>query len=165
MAHKNNVVLLLGANLGDKETMFAQVIKHIDENIGEITCKSSLYESKPWGFDSDDNFLNQVLIVETDFSAHDVLLRCQAIENKCGRVRHENVGYESRIIDIDILYYNNDIVDTEDLIIPHPLLHQRKFTMCPLAEVLPDFIHPIFLKNNMQLLDECEDKSEVTKRK
>ena len=153
---KNSVVILLGANLGDKEAMFAQVEKHIDENIGEITCKSKIYESKPWGFESEHNFINQVLVVDTDFSAHDVLLRCQAIENKCGRVRHENAGYESRTIDIDILYYNNDIVDTEDLVVPHPLLHKRRFTLVPLVEVLPDYVHPIFLKSNAQLLEELK---------
>ena len=162
MAQKNSVVLLLGANLGEKEAMFAQVEKYIYENVGEIICKSAIYVSKPWGFESEHNFINQVLVVDTDFSAHDTLLRCQAIEKKCGRIRHENVGYESRTIDIDILYYNNDIVDTEDLIIPHPLLHKRNFTMVPLAEVLPNYVHPIFLKNNRQLLEECEDKSKVT---
>jgi len=160
---KNSVVILLGANLGDKKAMFAQVEKYIDENIGETICKSALYESSPWGFESKDDFINQVLIVKTDFSAHDVLLRCQAIENKCGRIRHENAGYESRTIDIDILYYNNDIVDTEDLVIPHPLLHKRRFTMVPLVEVLSDYVHPIFLKSNAQLLEECNDDNKVIK--
>lgn len=161
MAQTNFAVLLLGANLGDKKKMFANVEKHITDHIGNCIKKSAIYSSKAWGFDSNDEFYNQVLIVETEYSAHDTLLRCQAIENKCGRVRHENAGYESRTIDIDILYFNNDIIDTEDLTIPHPLLHKRRFTLVPLCEVLPEYVHPILLTSNKSLLENCDDDSTV----
>ena len=163
MAQKNFAVILLGANLGDKKQMFAQVETHITDNIGNCIKKSALYSSKAWGFESDDLFYNQVLIVETEYSAHDTLLRCQAIENKCGRVRHEQAGYESRTIDIDILYFNNDIIETDDLTIPHPLLHKRKFALVPLCEVLPEYIHPILLTSNKNLLANCEDEGLVEK--
>ena len=163
MSQKNFAVILLGANLGDKKQMFAQVETHITDNIGNCIKKSALYFSKAWGFESDDLFYNQVLIVETEYSAHDTLLRCQAIENKCGRVRHEQAGYESRTIDIDILYFNNDIIETDDLTIPHPLLHKRKFALVPLCEVLPEYIHPILLTSNKNLLANCEDEGLVEK--
>ena len=163
MAQKNFAVILLGANLGDKKQMFAQVETHITDNIGNCIKKSALYSSKAWGFESNDLFYNQVLIVETEYSAHDTLLRCQAIENKCGRVRHEQAGYESRTIDIDILYFNNDIIETDDLTIPHPLLHKRKFALVPLCEVLPEYIHPILLTSNKNLLANCEDEGLVEK--
>lgn len=163
MSQKNFVVILLGANLGDKLTTFSNVENHINQNIGDCVQKSSVYRSKAWGFESNDEFYNQVLVVETEFSAHDTLLRCQAIENKCGRVRHENTGYESRTIDIDILYFNNDIVDTDNLVIPHPLMHKRRFTLMPLCEILPNYIHPIFMKSNKTLLEECDDSGLVEK--
>jgi len=163
MSQKNFAVILLGANLGDKKQMFAQVETHIIDNIGNCIKKSSLYSSKAWGFESEDIFYNQVLIVETEYSAHDTLLRCQAIENKCGRIRHEQTGYESRTIDIDILYFNNDIIETDDLTIPHPLLHKRKFALVPLCEVLPEYIHPILLISNKLLLANCEDNGLVEK--
>lgn len=163
MSQKNFAVILLGANLGDKKQMFAQVETHITDNIGNCIKKSALYSSKAWGFESDDLFYNQVLIVETEYSAHDTLLRCQAVENKCGRVRHEQAGYESRTIDIDILYFNNDIIETDDLTIPHPLLHKRKFALVPLCEVLPEYIHPILLTSNKNLLANCEDEGLVEK--
>lgn len=163
MSQKNFAVILLGANLGDKKTMFETVETMLQQHIGDCVKKSSIYTSKAWGFESKDEFYNQVLVIETEYSAHDTLLRCQAIENKCGRIRHENAGYESRTIDIDILYFNNDIIDLDDLTIPHPLLHERNFTLVPLCEILPDYVHPIFLKENKELLAECEDNNKVTK--
>ena len=161
MSQKNFVVILLGANLGDKRKMFSTVETYIEQHIGNCIKKSALYASKAWGFESDDEFYNQALIVETEFSAHDTLLRCQAIENKCGRVRHEQTGYESRTIDIDLLYYNYDIVDYDDLVIPHPLLHKRRFALVPLCEIIPEYIHPILQKSNNTLLGECTDESIV----
>ncbi|MCQ2959257.1 MAG: 2-amino-4-hydroxy-6-hydroxymethyldihydropteridine diphosphokinase [Bacteroidales bacterium] len=162
MSQKNFVVILLGANLGDKKKMFETVEKYLSENIGDCIKKSAIYSSKPWGFESENYFYNQALIIETDFSAYDTLKRCQAIETKCGRIRHNTTGYESRTIDIDLLYFNNDIIDIEELTIPHPLLQNRKFALAPLCEILPDFIHPILMKNHKQLLEECNDEGDVS---
>ncbi len=160
---KNEVVILLGANLGDKKAMFSEVKTYIAQHVGDCTKESGIYASTAWGFASDNEFYNQVLVVETEFSAHDVLLRCQAIENKCGRTREKANEYEDRPIDIDLLYFNHDIVDTDDLVIPHPLLQERRFTLEPLCEILPDYVHPIYLKTNAQLLKECTDKGIVTR--
>lgn len=159
----NFAVILLGANLGDKQAMFARVEEMLEQHIGTIVKKSSYYKSPAWGFESNDSFLNQIIVIETEFSAHDTLLRCQAIESKCGRTRSQNNGYESRVIDIDILYFNNDIIDSDDLIIPHPLLQQRRFALMPLVEVLPEYVHPILMKSNLQLLEDCIDNSLVEK--
>ena len=164
MQQKNFAVILLGANIGDKEAMFKLVKKHLTENVGDCIRESAIYSSKPWGFEAQDDFINQLLVVETEFSAVDTLLRCQAIEKKCGRKRHEGAGYESRVIDIDLLYFNNDIIDSEQLTIPHPLLHKRRFALEPLCEIIPEYVHPILLKTNRQLLDECEDKGEVVRK-
>ncbi|MCQ2608131.1 MAG: 2-amino-4-hydroxy-6-hydroxymethyldihydropteridine diphosphokinase [Bacteroidales bacterium] len=161
MGQKNLVVILLGANLGDKKEMFRIVEDLLEQHVGECVNKSSIYSSQAWGFDSPQEFYNQVLVIETEFPAHETLLRCQAIEKKCGRTRHANAGYEDRVIDIDILYFNNDIIDTDDLVVPHPLLHQRRFTMEPLCEVLPNYVHPILIQTNEQLLRSCIDKNEV----
>lgn len=157
MSQKNFLVILLGANIGDKKAMFETVEQHLTQHVGECIKKSAIYTSKSWGFESEDEFWNQIMIVKTEYSAYDALLRCQAIENKCGRVRHTGKGYESRTIDIDILYFNSDIIETDDLTIPHPLLHVRRFTLVPLCEVLPDYVHPILMKTNAQLLEECPD--------
>lgn len=159
----NFAVILLGANLGDKQAMFAQVEEMLSQHVGSIVQKSSYYQSGAWGFESNDLFLNQIIVVQTEFSAHDTLLRCQAIESKCGRTRSKIAGYESRLIDIDILYFNNDIVESDDLTIPHPLIQQRRFALVPLVEVLPEYIHPILMKSNAQLLAECPDKGFVDK--
>lgn len=164
MQQKNFAVILLGANIGDKEAMFKLVKKHLTENVGDCIRESAIYSSKPWGFEAQDDFINQLLVVETEFSAVDTLLRCQAIEKKCRRERHEGAGYESRVIDIDLLYFNNDIIDSEQLTIPHPLLHKRRFALEPLCEIIPEYVHPILLKTNRQLLDECEDKGEVVRK-
>lgn len=160
---KNEVVILLGANLGDKKAMFSQVKTYITEHIGDCQKESAIYASKAWGFVSDSEFYNQVIVIETDFSAQDVLLRCQAIEKRCGRIREKDNEYEDRAIDIDLLYFNNDIVDTDNLVIPHPLLQERRFTLEPLCEILPDYVHPIYIKTNAQLLKECVDKGIVTR--
>ena len=160
---KNEVVILLGANLGDRKAMFSQVKTYITEHIGDRLKESAIYASKAWGFASNNEFYNQVIVVETEFSAHDVLLRCQAIENHCGRTREKGNEYEDRTIDIDLLYFNNDIVDTDDLIVPHPFLQERRFTLEPLCEIMPDYVHPIFLKTNAQMLKECRDKGNVTR--
>lgn len=163
MGQKNLVVILLGANLGDKKQTFLTVEELLNQHIGDCVNKSSIYSSQAWGFESPQEFYNQVLVYETEFPAHETLLRCQAIENKCGRVRHENAGYEDRTIDIDILYFNNDIIDSDDLVVPHPLLHKRRFTMEPLCEVLPNYVHPILLQTNEKLLQTCLDPNEAHK--
>lgn len=116
--------------------------------------RSSAYITEPWGFEADEWFLNELLVVETDLEPDDLMDRLLEIETELGRVRHPEIpGYQSRTIDLDILYYGDRVIDTEKVTIPHPLLHLREFALKPLCEVIPDFIHPVFHLSQTQLLE------------
>jgi 2-amino-4-hydroxy-6-hydroxymethyldihydropteridine diphosphokinase len=136
--------------------------KKIMENIGSIIKFSSIYETAPWGFESEQNFLNQVLIVSTKLTPIKLLHQCLEIETDLGRIRQTG-NYTSRTMDVDILFFNEEIVRTKQIVIPHERLHLRRFTLKPLVEIAPDFIHPVFKKSLSLLLQECEDHSEVIK--
>ena len=154
--------ILLGSNMGDREVVLDNAIKEIEKRCGRIVNKSSLYESEPWGFDTDLYFLNQAIVVETELEPHDLLKELLTIEAELGRRRNENhIGYESRPIDLDIIYIDDMINDDDDLILPHPRMHLRRFVLVPLSEISPDFVHPILRESNSTLLDRCEDQSEV----
>lgn len=157
------VYLLLGGNLGDRKMLIANAENELRKQIGDIVLKSSLYETKAWGREQQTNFLNKVLAINTKLNAFEILNIIQNIEVKLGRKRVEHWG--SRTIDIDILFYENEIIDTEDLKIPHPLINMRKFVLSPLLEIIPDFIHPGLKKTIRELYLICEDKLEVTKIK
>lgn len=154
------IYLLLGTNLGDRIQMLNRAIDLIAERVGTVVLQSSLYETAPWGVTDQPDYLNQVLTVDTKLKPEELLVQTQAIEQELGRVRLAKWG--ARVIDIDILYYDQFILQTDTLTIPHPFLHQRRFTLVPLDEVAPDFIHPILHKTTRELLAECEDRSEVT---
>ena len=153
-----SVFVLLGSNLGDRELLVNQACKMMGERCGEIVAKSRLYESEPWGFRAEHWFLNQVVKIETSLSPDALMLDLLAIEKELGRDRttpHE--GYVSRPIDLDILYFGDKIIETQLVTAPHPRLHQRRFTLLPLCDVAPAFVHPTLKKTNLQLLDECQD--------
>ena len=153
-----SVFVLLGSNLGDRELLVNQACKMMGERCGEIVAKSRLYESEPWGFRAEHWFLNQVVKIETPLSPDALMLDLLAIEKELGRDRttpHE--GYVSRPIDLDILYFGDKIIETQLVTAPHPRLHQRRFTLLPLCDVAPSFVHPTLKKTNLQLLDECQD--------
>lgn len=154
--------LLLGSNIGDSRLYLEQAVALISSKIGETVQASSLYTSEPWGFSSEQWFVNQVIEIETHLTPEELLQNLLLIEKKLGRERN-NAQYASRTIDIDILFYENKIIQTELLIIPHPRLHLRKFVLLPLAEIAPDFVHPVLKKNIKTLLDECPDKLKVNK--
>ena len=158
----NKVFLLIGGNLGDRFALLDQAKMEISEQIGHIIKESSIYESAPWGFESENDFLNQVLIVTTDLKPQEVLKKCLAIENQLGRVRNSD-HYTSRTMDIDILFYNDLIINEPDLIIPHPKLHERRFTLEPLNEIAGEFKHPVIKKSIQEISKNCIDKSEVKK--
>ena len=158
----NKAVLLLGSNLGDSQLLFQQVISLIDERLGKLEIQSALYQSPPWGFEHENDFLNQVLILETDLAAGEILQTCLQIEVDLGRKRTTQV-YGARRIDIDVLFVNDEVMDTESLVLPHPRLHLRKFTLLPLLELIPDYVHPKLQKSIQELLRACEDNSEVRK--
>ena len=159
----NKAVLLLGSNMGDSQFLFQQVISLIDERLGKLEMQSALYQSPAWGFEHENDFLNQVLILETDLTTGEILQTCLQIEKDLGRKRKENKGYSAREIDIDVLFVNDKVLETDQLILPHPRLHLRKFTLLPLAELIPDFVHPTLQKSIQELLVACEDNSEVRK--
>ncbi len=155
------IYLLTGSNIEPRLLFLNEASKLINLEVGRIMGESSVYESAPWGFDAETPFLNQVLCVKTILSADEVLQRILMIEKELGRKRRGN-EYISRKIDIDILYYEDDVIETEDLNIPHPRMHLRKFTMLPLAEIAGGFIHPKFKKSNQDLLKTCQDNSSVS---
>jgi 2-amino-4-hydroxy-6-hydroxymethyldihydropteridine diphosphokinase len=153
------VYLILGGNRGNTEEIFSQVIDLVTSNIGPITVRSSIFKSESWGFDS-DVFMNQVITVRTDLSPFDVLYHIQHIENQLGRVRISK-NYEARTIDIDILYFDNLVISSSDLIIPHPRIADRKFVLIPLDEVAPDLTDPSTGMTVREMLIKCKDPSEV----
>ena len=151
---------LLGGNLGDKKKIFEEARELLGERIGKISALSSVYETEPWGFESEDIFWNQVLKMETELSTEEILAKIQQIEQDLGRIRKEN-QFSSRIIDIDILFYGDQIINQENLIIPHPRIQERKFTLVPLCEIAPELLHPVLKKSIGQLLKECPDRLNV----
>lgn len=160
-SHSLKTFLLLGANLGDRVQTLRRAADLIAGHVGRVAQQSKLYETAPWGVTDQPAYLNQVLAVETTLEPEAVLIQTQGIEQKLGRVRHEKWG--ARIIDVDILYYDGLVMQSETLTIPHPYLHQRRFTLVPLAEIAPDFAHPVFRKTMVELLAECVDLSEVVR--
>ncbi len=154
--------ILLGSNMGNREELLNEAIEQIGLRCGKVVLKSSLYESEPWGFNTDLYFLNQAIAIESNLEPHDLLKELLAIEAELGRTRNENhKGYESRPIDLDIIYIDDLINEDDDLILPHPRLHLRRFVLMPLCEISPDYVHPILKETNSSLLEKCEDNSEV----
>lgn len=132
----HRVYLGLGANLGDREDNIASAIKKIGELIGSVVRQSALYETEPWGFESDHQFINAAVAVDTTLTPHEVLAATQGIERTLGRtVKSADGVYHDRPIDIDILLYDDITVDDDDLKIPHPHLYERDFVMRPLNEI------------------------------
>ncbi len=162
----NKVYILLGGNLGKVPETISKSIEKITEQVGSCLKRSNIYVSEPWGFKSEDYFYNQAIIIETEQNPHLVLENILSIEKEMGRKRIKNKNnYISRNIDIDILFYNDMILDSEDLSIPHPLMHLRSFALLPMVEIAPDFVHPAFDKTIVEILSDCEDVSYIRKLK
>ncbi|MDD2192573.1 MAG: 2-amino-4-hydroxy-6-hydroxymethyldihydropteridine diphosphokinase [Bacteroidales bacterium] len=139
------IVLGFGSNLGDREQYINSAYKLLEERLGELINKSSLIETLPWGFESKNSFINSAALFETKATPHQALTICNEIEKELGRVRTEQ-GYQNRTIDIDILFYENQIINSPTLIIPHPLILERDFVLIPLKEIIPELIHPLIQK-------------------
>ena len=147
------VYLGLGTNLGDKEANLDMAMEEIRKRVGEILSLSAYYITEPWGFDSKNAFLNAVCKISTSLSPLDVLLTTQSIEKDLGRMKKSvNGQYSDRPIDIDILLYDDIVLDSPNLTIPHPLMHQRTFVMEPLSEIAPELVHPVLHKNMKEIL-------------
>ena len=136
-----NIFLSIGGNIGNKQLIFEQTKGLIEKKMGTIQLESSIYESPPWGFKSENVFWNQVLKIESELSPEQLLEEIQSIENSFGRERNFQ-GYASRQMDIDVLFLDDLIIKTKELTIPHPFLHKRMFVLTPLVEIAPDFIQP-----------------------
>ena len=156
----HTVILGIGTNMGSREANLKAAVTRIEEHIGNIKYSSSVFETEPWGFASEDNFLNMAVEVETELTPSGVLGALLMIEAQLGRIRSEK-QYSSRVIDIDILFYDDLIMDEIALKIPHPHLQNRKFVLVPLNEIAPDLIHPVLKQSVSSLLNSCEDLSEV----
>lgn len=159
----HDIYLLLGSNLGDREAYLKQAREHISKAIGAIENMSSLYETASWGKTEEPAYINQVLHLRSDLKPEQILEIIISIEKKLGRERAEKWG--SRIIDIDILFYGNQVVNEPDLIIPHPHLHVRRFTLAPLNELIPTFVHPLLEKSINDLYCGLKDNLAVKKIK
>jgi 2-amino-4-hydroxy-6-hydroxymethyldihydropteridine diphosphokinase len=180
------VFILLGSNRGDRINYLAGGVQMIGEHAGKILKKSTIYETEPWGFEDSKPFLNQVVEIETVFQPGELLEKIMTIEAKLGRIRpfkscncsvlnqqtelhmtesgnqHSASIYSGRTIDLDILLYGERIVFNDNLMIPHPRLHERRFTLVPLNEIIPGLVHPVLKKTISMLLKECTDQGKVS---
>jgi 2-amino-4-hydroxy-6-hydroxymethyldihydropteridine diphosphokinase len=147
--------ILLGSNLGDKQHNLQQALITITTQCGLVVKHSSIYQTEAWGVTDQPSYLNQVIIIDTITAPQQLLKKLLQIENDMGRVRTQK--YASRIIDIDILFYGREIVDTETLKVPHPQIAFRKFVLEPLNEIVPNKMHPILLLPIKKLLQQCTD--------
>ncbi len=155
----NKVYLLIGGNLGARFLNLEKARVLIGQRLGEIQEISSIYETAAWGVEDQPDFLNQVLVVLTALEPLDLLTMIHLIEEELERKRIQKWG--ARTMDIDILFYENEVIEVPDLIIPHARLHLRRFTLVPLCEFAPDFVHPVFQKTLLDLLLDCEDTLQV----
>lgn len=162
MSNHRITYLSLGSNLGNKLNNIQNAVFELQKKVGDIVAISNVYQSPAWGFESND-FLNICITVKTELSPHKLLKVVLEIESELGRERNEEEGYKPRTIDIDILYYDTEVIETKDLTLPHPNLHKRMFVLKPLADIAPQFYHPILNKDTRNLLQECKDKSKLTK--
>jgi len=162
---RNHIIyLLLGSNLGDRKKQMDEALDLIPEMIGEVTKRSSFYETEPWGFSSEEFFLNIAMQTLTSLSPEEVMRKIDEIEKRFGRERSDS-GYSSRTMDIDILFYDDLVLDQDILKIPHPMLKDRRFVLVPLNEIAHELIHPVFLKTIGELLQDCTDTKDVRKYK
>jgi 2-amino-4-hydroxy-6-hydroxymethyldihydropteridine diphosphokinase len=155
------VYILLGSNQGNSIEQLKLAVQHIKGEVGSIEKSSSVYQTAAWGNTDQAPFSNQVILVRTEKNAEEVLRILLGIEKKMGRKRV--VKWEPRMIDLDILFYNDLIMEEPNLTIPHAYLHQRRFTLVPLVEIDENYVHPIFKKTMKELLESCEDKLSVEK--
>lgn len=144
--------LALGTNIGNKRRNMITAAALLAERVGDVLALSGFYETEPWGFQSENTFLNAALQLDTSLSPLEFLKATQEIEIEMGRTQKSNGAYHDRIIDIDILLYDNLVLQTPELTLPHPLMHERLFVMEPLAEIAPNVIHPVFKKPVISLL-------------
>ena len=152
----SKVYLSIGSNKGNRSLLINKAIDEIEKKVGIIISRSSIYQSKSWGFDSND-FYNLCLLIDTDIMPKSLLINLKKIEKSMGREDVDG-SYSDRLIDIDILFYDNITTDSEDLKIPHPKIEIRKFVLVPMLEIADDYVHPILNKTIKELNNDCSDQ-------
>lgn len=157
----NTLYLLIGGNIGDRMANLQKAKEWIEKKIGHILKESAIYETEAWGNQNQPSFLNQAIIAKSQVSASQTMEAILEIEKQMGRQRNQK--FDPRTIDIDILFYNDAIINEHHLTIPHPEIQNRKFVLIPLKEIAPLFIHPVLRKTITHLLQECTDPLEVNK--
>lgn len=155
--------LLLGSNMGNRLRRLEHACNMLQQPGIWVEKKSSVYETAPWGFEAAQNFFNMALQVRTQLLPQHLLQATQQVEQRLGRVRTAGAGYASRPIDVDILFYGDEAIETTLLSVPHPRLHVRRFALAPLAEIAPEFVHPVLKKTAAALLRECSDAGSVVR--
>ncbi|MFM7731662.1 MAG: 2-amino-4-hydroxy-6-hydroxymethyldihydropteridine diphosphokinase [Flavobacteriales bacterium] len=153
------VYLCIGGNLGSRLENLEETRMFIEFNFGDILEVSSVVASEAWGMENAPAFLNQIVVIQTSLTNQELLQEISELEEFYGRTRGE--GYQSREMDVDVLFIDNDVLEEGALLVPHPRLHLRRFVLQPLAEIAPSLMHPILRKSISELLVECPDKSEV----
>lgn len=159
-AELKKVYLGLGTNLGDKLANLQEAVQLISQSIGAVTLSSSVFKTEPWGIEDQPDFFNQAVLIQTAYEPEEVLEKLLQIERNMGRERIQKWG--TRIIDLDILLYEDLIINTPTLILPHPFMQDRNFVLVPLAEIAPGFIHPVLEQSILQLLEKSTDPLKVS---
>lgn len=149
----------LGTNIGNKRRNLITAAALLAERAGDVLSISSFYETEPWGFESDNTFLNAALLLETELEPLQLLSLTQEIEKEMGRTQKSDGAYHDRIIDLDILLYDLCVINEAALVVPHPLMHKRQFVMEPLAEIAPMLVHPVLNKTMLELAEEIDTET------
>lgn len=158
---KHQAYIIAGSNIEPRRLSIKQAVSLLQESGIAITKSSAIYESEPWGFQAELNFLNQVFFIETEKNAHELLELLLKTEKKLGRQRKNSQSYSSRIIDLDILFFDHEVINTRALQVPHPKMTERRFVLEPLHEIAPQYIHPKLNKSVHELLLKCPDKGNI----
>jgi len=156
----NKIFLITGGNIGNRKKNLKTAAELIQERLGQIIQSSKIYETEAWGITNQASFYNQVLFIESEFSAKEILKKILKIEEEMGRMR--TIKNAARIIDIDILFFNDEVINKPNLNVPHPEIVNRRFVLTPLNELAPNFVHPVLKKSIHYLLANCKDQLKVT---
>ncbi len=163
MKSDQRIFLGLGTNLGDRSKNLANAILQIETQVGKILAQSSVYVSAPFGFKADTDFFNQVISLESQLDPLELLAKIKSIESQIGRIKTKESGYESRIIDLDIIDYKGQVYRSDQLAIPHEQMHLRDFVLLPLSEIEPHWTHPISGQSVSQLIQQLDSSQNAEK--